>query len=136
MISINIRKNLILIILIIWRTDDMELTKKLTQIIKGVSILFMLLLHLFCTKKYNGLFTPIIMIGNTPLIYYLALFGDMCVVMCFCSGYGLMAGYKSNKENYSKKNLIRIIKLYVNFWIIILLLFVVILGPIMGVGGF
>ena len=27
-----------------------------------------------CTKNYDGLFTPIIMIGNTHLIYYLALF--------------------------------------------------------------
>ena len=112
----------------------MELSKKQTDITKGVAILFMLLLHLFCTKEYVGLFNPLIMIGNTPLIYYIALFGDMCVAMyCFCSGYGLMIGYKNNKENYFKKNLIRILKLYINFWII-LFIFVVILGHIMGQG--
>lgn len=112
----------------------MELTKKQTEITKGVAILFMLLLHLFCTKQYTGLFDPLIMIGNTPLIYYLALFGDMCVaIYCFCSGYGLMIGYKNNKYNYFKKNLIRILKLYINFWII-LFIFVVILGPIIGQG--
>lgn len=94
----------------------------------------MLLLHLFCTKQYIGLFDPLIMIGNTPLVYYLALFGDMCVAMyCFCSGYGLMIGYKNNKENYFKKNLIRILKLYINSWII-LFIFVLILGPIIGQG--
>lgn len=52
----------------------MELTKNQIKITKGVAILFMLLLHLFCTKSYEGLYTPIIMIGNVPLIYYLALF--------------------------------------------------------------
>lgn len=75
------------------------------------------------------------MIGNTPLIYYIALFGDMCVaIYCFCSGYGLMIDYKNNNENYLKKNLIRILKLYINFWII-LILFVLILGPLMGRGN-
>lgn len=112
----------------------MELSKKQIERTKGVAILFMLLLHLFCTKEYTELFKPLIMIGNTPLVYYLALFGDMCVaIYCFCSGYGLMIGYKNNKENYFKKNLIRIIKLYINFWII-LFLFVVILGLIIGQG--
>lgn len=112
----------------------MELDKKQTDITKGVAILLMLLLHLFCTKEYIGLFDPIIMIGDTPLVYYFALFGDMCVAMyCFCSGYGLMIGYKNNKENYFKKNLIRILKLYINFWII-LFIFVLILGPIIGQG--
>lgn len=110
----------------------MEFTKKQISITKGIAILFMLLLHLFCTKEYVGLFTPLIMIGDTPLIYYLALFGDMCVaIYCFCSGYGLMIGYKNNKGNYFRKNIIRILKLYINFWII-LFLFVVVLGPIMG----
>ena len=110
----------------------MEFSKNQINTTKGIAILFMLLLHLFCTKEYVGLFTPLIMIGDTPLIYYLALFGDMCVaIYCFCSGYGLMIGYKNNKENYFRKNMIRILKLYINFWII-LFLFVVVLGPIMG----
>ena len=110
----------------------MELTKNQIKITKGVAILFMLLIHLFCTKSYDGLYTPIIMIGNVPLIYYIALFGDCCVaIYCFCSGYGLMISYKNNKERYIKNNLIRILKLYINFWII-LFIFVILLGPIMG----
>ena len=110
----------------------MEFSKNQINTTKGIAILSMLLLHLFCTKEYVGLFTPLIMIGDTPLIYYFALFGDMCVaIYCFCSGYGLMIGYKNNKENYFRKNMIRILKLYINFWII-LFLFVVVLGPIMG----
>lgn len=110
----------------------MELTKNQIKITKGVSILFMLLLHLFCDKAYEGLYESLIFIGNTPLVYYLALFGDCCVaIYCFCSGYRLMISYKNNKDRYIKNNLIRIFKVYINFWII-LILFVVLLGPIMG----
>lgn len=97
-----------------------------------VAILFMLLLHLFCTKDYQGLFTPLIMIKGVPLIYYLALFGDCCVaIYCFCSGYGLMCTYKNSPDEYNKRNAKRILKLYINFWIIILL-FVVLLGYLTG----
>ncbi|CUO90067.1 MULTISPECIES: acyltransferase family protein [Clostridium] len=113
----------------------MELTKNQIKITKGVAILFMLLLHLFCTKNYEGLYIPILFIGEVPLMYYLALFGDCCVaIYCFCSGYGLFISYKNNKEKYLKNNLIRIFKLYINYWII-LLIFVVILGPLMGMGN-
>lgn len=112
----------------------MELTKKQVKMTKGIAILFMLLLHLFCTKSYGGLYTPLILIEDVPLVYYLALFGDCCVaIYCFCSGYGLSISYKNNKENYIKNNLMRVFKLYINYWII-LLLFVVIMGPIMGKG--
>lgn len=110
----------------------MELTKKQVSITKGVAILFMLLLHLFCTKYYQGLFIPLIMIKGVPLVYYLALFGDCCVaIYCFCSGYGLMCTYKNNLDEYNKRNSKRILKLYINFWIIILL-FVVLLGYLTG----
>lgn len=112
----------------------MELTKNQIKITKGIAILFMLLLHLFCTKTYKGLYSPLIFIGETPLLYYIALFGDCCVaIYCFCSGYGLLISYKNNKENYIKNNLIRVFKLYINFWII-LFIFVVVLGPVMGQG--
>lgn len=108
----------------------MELTKSQIKTTKGIAILFMLLLHLFCTKSYEGLYTPLIFIGSTPLVYYLALFGDCCVaIYCFCSGYGLFISYKNNNDNYFKNNLIRILKLYINYWIV-LFIFVVILGPI------
>ena len=114
---------------------NMELTKNQIKINKGIAILFMLLLHLFCIKAYEGLYTPILFIADTPLVYYLALFGDCCVaIYCFCSGYGLLISYKNNKEKYNSNNIIRIFKLYINYWII-LLIFVVILGTIIGQVG-
>lgn len=112
----------------------MELSKNQVTMTKGAAILFMLLLHLFCTKNYIGLFQPTVMIGETPLIYYLALFGDCCVAMyCFCSGYGLMSSYEKDPIRYRKNNLMRIFKLLLNYWII-LLIFVLILGPLLGMG--
>ena len=42
----------------------MELTKKQIKMTKGIAILFMLLLHLFCTKSYEGLYEPLIFICN------------------------------------------------------------------------
>lgn len=112
----------------------MELTRNQIKITKGVAILFMLLLHLFCTKNYEGLYSPILFIGQVPLMYYLALFGDCCVaIYCFCSGYGLLISYKNNKDKYIKNNLTRIFKLYINYWII-LFIFVLIIGPLMGMG--
>lgn len=109
-----------------------EFTRKQIRMTKGVAILFMLLLHLFCTREYEGLFKPLIYIGDLPLVYYLALFGDCCVaIFCFCSGYGLMANYQQNKLNYSAQNRRRLFNLYFNYWIVIFL-FVCILGPILG----
>lgn len=114
----------------------MELTKKQIEATKGVAILFMLLLHLFCTKTYIGLFEPTIFIGKYPLIYYLALFGDCCVaIYCFCSGYGLMYNYINNPDEYSMKNKNRIFRLYLKYWIIILI-FVVIMGLILKKPGY
>ena len=48
----------------------MNLTKNQIKMTKGVAILFMLLLHLFCTKSYEDLYIPLIFIGDTPLVYY------------------------------------------------------------------
>lgn len=112
---------------------NLELTKEQMNITKGVAILFMVLLHLFCTKQYEGLFTPLIMVGETPLVYYFALFADCCVaIYCFASGYGLMFNYlKNDKVQYNKGNRKRILNLYINYWII-LIIFVAILGTLLG----
>lgn len=42
-----------------------------------------------------------------------------------------MCTYKNNPDEYNKRNAKRILKLYINFWIIILL-FVVLLGYLTG----
>lgn len=58
---------------------DMELTKNQIKMTKGIAILFMLLLHLFCTKEYEGLYTPLIFIGD---ISFSILFGFVWRLLC------------------------------------------------------
>ena len=111
----------------------LELTLSQTNTTKGVAILMMLCLHLF-NQPYQGLFEPLIFVGSKPLSYYISLFCDCCVaIYCFCSGYGLYAGYIKSTTNYNRKNYIRLLKLYINYWIV-LLIFAVVLGLVMGQG--
>src|SRR4051812_49331847 len=92
------------------------------KITKGIAILFMLLLHLFCRKEVNGLYQTFPMIDGVPLIYYIGLFGDACVPMfCFASGYGLYISVKKENGSIFKKNVKRIFKLLINYWIILIL---------------
>lgn len=110
----------------------MEITVKQSNQLKAVAILFMLFLHLFNTLNFQGLFTPLVFIGEKPLVYYLSLFGDTCVpVFCFVSGYGLYYKYTKKPETYLKDNMARLKKIYLNYWVI-LLLFVVGLGLALG----
>jgi surface polysaccharide O-acyltransferase-like enzyme len=100
----------------------MDITKKDMSLTKGVAILMMLLLHLFCRKDYEGLYEPFIYIGNEPLIYYLALFGDACVpIYCFASGYGLYISYTKKALTYKSTNRNRLTKLVLNYWIILII---------------
>ena len=67
--------------------NNMELTKEDNQMAKGLAIIGMVALHLFC-RLGKLPYTPVVYIGGTPLIYYIGLFGDLCVpIYCICSGY-------------------------------------------------
>lgn len=95
----------------------------------------MVCLHLF-NRDYQGLFQPLIFIGKQPLSYYISLFSDACVpIFAFVSGYGLYYKYVHNTISYKKDNTKRLKKLYINYWIV-LLLFAVVLGFILGKEGY
>lgn len=95
----------------------------------------MLCLHLF-NRDYKDLFQPLVFIGKQPLSYYISLFSDACVpIFAFVSGYGLYFKYVQNSKTYGKANSTRLKRLYVNYWII-LLLFAVVLGAILGTPGY
>ncbi|MDD9266523.1 acyltransferase [Paenibacillus sp. GCM10023248] len=100
-------------------------------ILKGVAILFMLLLHLFCRKDVNGLYETYPTINGIPFVYYIGLFGDACVsIYCFASGYGLYISINNEQKSVLKRNLERIFKLLVNYWIILVMF--VIVGFLVG----
>lgn len=95
----------------------------------------MLCLHLF-NRDYHGLFEPLVFIGKQPVSYYISLFSDACVpIFAFVSGYGLYFSYLNNKEPYLHKNKERTKKLYVRYWII-LVLFAVFLGWLLNKEGY
>ncbi|WP_232230078.1 acyltransferase family protein [Bacillus sp. J37] len=104
----------------------MEISKRDMKILKGVAILFMLLLHLFARKEVNELYETFPVFNGVPLIYYIGLFGDACVpIFCFASGYGLYMAFCNDQRYTKSKNFLRVFKLLINFWII-LFIFVII----------
>lgn len=105
----------------------MELSKKDTQMTKGMAILFMIILHLFC-RETDLPYDCIKIANGVPLVYYLGLFCNNCVaIYCFCSGYAMYViceKFKSTKEYYKgrAKSLFRFL---INFWIVVVLFSVV-----------
>jgi len=103
--------------------------------LKTIAILMMMFLHLF-NRSYENLFQPLVFIGKTPLSYYISLFCDACVpIFAFVSGYGLYYKYQQDEKLYKKTNIKRIKKLYINYWIV-LLLFAVLLGLVLNKDGY
>ncbi|MFN3021594.1 acyltransferase family protein [Chryseobacterium sp. TY3] len=113
----------------------MPITPQQSNQLKSLAILMMLCLHLF-NREEHALFQPWIYLGVKPLSYYISLFSDACVpIFAFVSGYGLYFKFKTKSANYYADNKLRIKKLYINYWII-LILFAVILGWIIGKDGY
>lgn len=99
-----------------------ELTKKDTNMTKGLAIVFMVLLHLFC--RVDDLPYECLKIGGVPLVYYIGLFADQCVaIYCFCSGYALelISEKYNNAKDYYKNRAKSVFSLLLNFWIVLVL---------------
>ena len=96
----------------------MDITKRDSKMLKGVAILSMLMLHLFCRRE-NLPYTPLLWVGDTPLIYYFGLFGDICVsIYCFVSGY---AHYLQSSELELQQRWKHLSRFMISFWIIAVL---------------
>ena len=100
----------------------MELSKSDTKRLKGIGILLMVLLHLFTRKEINGLYETFPMISDVPLVYYFGLMGDACrPIYLFVTGYAFFLMFKNSTGSLVGKNLKRILKLYINLWIVMLI---------------
>lgn len=96
----------------------MDITKRDSKMLKGVAILSMLMLHLFCRRE-NLPYTPLLWISSTPLIYYFGLFGDICVsIFCFISGYAHALQSSEEALRCRWKHLLRFM---ISFWLITVL---------------
>ncbi|WP_077623684.1 acyltransferase family protein [Sediminibacillus massiliensis] len=106
----------------------MELSRNDTRILKGVGIIFMVMLHLFTRKEINGLYETFILIGDVPLVYYIGHFGDACrPIYLFASGYAFYIAINSENNiiNRIKKNTKRIMKLLINYWIVLIMFIII-----------
>lgn len=108
----------------------MELSKTDTKILKGIAILLMVVLHLFATKDTSQ-FASSLLINGVPLTYYIGLMGDACrPIYLFVTGYVFYIMVANNKGDLAIKHLKRILKLFINYWVVFLLF--VPLGIAMG----
>ena len=113
----------------------MQISIQQSKHLQAVAILMMLFLHLF-NRSHENLFSPLLFIGDLPLSYYISLFCDSCVpIFAFVSGYGLYYKYLNNKGSFNRDNLLRLKKMYINYWVV-LLLFAVILGLLLSKEGY
>lgn len=90
-----------------------ELSSKDIQMTKGLAILTMLSLHLFCRVEGKGFIgIPFIVLPNgTPFLYYIGWLCAICApLFCVCNGY---AHYKQGEfGGLSKK---KVFKRYLKF---------------------
>lgn len=96
----------------------MELTKKDTKMMQGLSVLAMLCLHLF-NRDYVGLFQPTFFLFGIPLSFYFSQLSDFCVMgFAFCSGYAHMKLY--DEPDYYKRRVKSLRSLLCNYYIILI----------------
>lgn len=92
------------------------LTKKESLQMKGAAILIMVFLHLFINPSNVALCQNYFLGRGEPVVSQLAKFAGICVSLyLFLSGYGLYITYCRNSNIQFWK---RILKLYLNFWIV------------------
>lgn len=94
------------------------MSKEQTTQLKGIAILLMLILHLFNHDNVLTLCSPLIFIGDKPLISFLVKASNPVSFFMILSGYGLTYLYMQKKlsTHYQKKRLTR---LYIHYWIIL-----------------
>ena len=99
----------------------MELTKRDTKMLQGLSVLAMVCLHLFDRYDYDGLFEPLVFLWGYPLSFYFGQLCDFCVMgFAFCSGYAHLAMYRMmTPGEYHRASWKRVMTLYCNYWIIL-----------------
>ena len=66
----------------IYKKEDAVMTR-------GLAILAMVVLHLFCRRGEDVLGTPLLWVNETtPLVYYFGFFAEICVpIYSLCAGY-------------------------------------------------
>ena len=94
-----------------------EITKNRSILIKGIVIIMMVFLHLFNGNNTEQC-TNLLYIGNEPFAKWLSHACNPVPFYVLLCGYGLAYTYKNSDLGFTKQ-LRRIAKLYVHYWIIL-----------------
>lgn len=97
-----------------------RITHEDTQILKGVAILFLLFIHLFNKIELANSCQNYLYIGEKPLVFWITRAMTPVSMFIMLSGYGLRFSYEKGLYPFSKQ-IRRISKLYINYWIILLI---------------
>lgn len=102
-------------------TDNLY-SKRDATMTKGMAILCMLVLHLFCRTGKDVLGTPLLWLNKTtPLVFWFGFFAEICVpIYSLCTGYAQQLMIEQGRLSW-KSNIRRISKLLVNYWIVLAL---------------
>jgi uncharacterized membrane protein len=95
------------------------MSKDETQILKGLAILMMLWLHLFMNIEIADKCHNLICLGNTPFSNFLSRACNPLDLYLLLGGYGLYCVYLKGED---KRRYVRILKLFIHYWIILTLL--------------
>ena len=110
----------------------MELTKNDSKMLQGLSVLAMVCLHLF-DRNYQGLFTPLVFVGEVPMSFYLGQLSDFCVFgFAFLSGYAHMMQY--GQAGYYQRRLKGLLSVFCSYWLILIVFSIV--GIAIGQGDY
>lgn len=79
----------------------------------------MVSLHLFC-RLTDLPYTLVLWVHDIPLVYYLGLFGDICVhIFRFCSGYAHYLLCIRKGASYRKRIPGKLLRLLCNYWVVL-----------------
>ena len=93
------------------------MSKDESLMLKGIAILMMIFLHLFNQIDNVALCSPIIFIGEEPLVYILRKACNPVPVFMILSGYGMyLVTIKGDNHRWT-----RLLKLMIHYWIITLI---------------
>ena len=98
------------------------LTKQQTHMTKGLAILCMLILHLFCRRGADVFGQPLLWLNSdTPVVYIFGFLAEICVPLySMCSGYAHFV-IGRNQNLAFRKNIRRIFRFLLNYWIVVIL---------------
>lgn len=103
----------------------MNYSKRDATMTRGLAILCMLILHLFCRRGIDVYGEPLIWLNNTtPLVYWFGFFSGICVPLySLCAGYAqqIIAEKLIQGSQIWKSNLVRAWNLMKNYWAVLFL---------------